>query len=133
MVPKSSKARKQRKFLYNAPLHVRRKLLSAHLSKELQEKYKRRSFPVRVGDEVEVMRGEFKKRTGKVAKVDLKKYKVYIEGLTRKKVEGREKMVPIHPSNLRIINLNLEDKKRVEALERKLKIGESYGEKAQSS
>jgi len=132
-VPKSSKARKQRKFLYNAPLHVRRKLLSAHLSKELQEKYKRRSFPVRVGDEVEVMRGEFKKRTGKVAKVDLKKYKVYIEGLTRKKVEGREKMVPIHPSNLRIINLNLEDKKRVEALERKLKIGESYGEKAQSS
>jgi large subunit ribosomal protein L24 len=133
MVPKSSKARKQRKFLYNAPIHVRRKLLSAHLSKELQEKYKRRSFPVRVGDEVEVMRGEFKKRTGKVAKVDLKKYKVYIEGLTRKKVEGREKMVPIHPSNLRIINLNLEDKKRVEALERKLKIGESYGEKAQSS
>jgi large subunit ribosomal protein L24 len=133
MVPKSSKARKQRKFLYNAPLHLRRKLLSAHLSKELQEKYKRRSFPVRVGDEVEVMRGEFKKRTGKVAKVDLKKYKVYIEGLTRKKVEGREKMVPIHPSNLRIINLNLEDKKRVEALERKLKIGESYGEKAQSS
>jgi large subunit ribosomal protein L24 len=133
MVPKSSKARKQRKFLYNAPLHVRRKLLSAHLSKELQEKYKRRSFPVKVGDEVEVMRGEFKKRTGKVAKVDLKKYKVYIEGLTRKKVEGREKMVPIHPSNLRIINLNLEDKKRVEALERKLKIGESYGEKAKSS
>jgi large subunit ribosomal protein L24 len=133
MLPKSSKARKQRKFLYNAPLHVRRKLLSAHLSKELQEKYKRRSFPVRVGDEVEVMRGEFKKRTGKVVKVDLKKYKVYIEGLTRKKVEGREKMVPIHPSNLRIINLNLEDKKRVEALERKLKIGESYGEKAQSS
>ncbi|MEM5853057.1 MAG: 50S ribosomal protein L24 [Candidatus Aenigmatarchaeota archaeon] len=119
--PRSKKARKQRKFLFSAPLHVRRKMISAHLSKELREKYKRRSFPLRKGDEVEIMKGEFKGKRGKVSRVDLKKYKVYIEGITRKKTTGAEVQVPIHPSNLKIINLNLDDKKRVEALERKIR------------
>jgi|YelNatPaOPRAMG01_1025707.scaffolds.fasta_scaffold01691_21 large subunit ribosomal protein L24 len=122
--PKSSKARKQRKFLFNAPLHLRRKMISAHLSKELREKYKRRSLPLRKGDEVEIMRGEFKGKKGKISRVDLKNYKVYIEGITRKKTTGAEVLVPIHPSNLRIISLNLDDKKRVEAIEKKIKKGE---------
>jgi len=117
--PKSKKARKQRKFLYTAPLHIRRKMMSAHLSKELREKYKRRSLPVRKGDEVEIMRGEFKKKRGKVLRVDLKKYKVYVEGITRKRTDGTERLVPIHPSNLMIVNLNLQDKRRVKILERK--------------
>jgi large subunit ribosomal protein L24 len=122
--PKSSKARKQRKFLFTAPLHLRRKFLAAHLSKELREKYKRRSLPVRKGDEVEIMRGEFKGKKGKISRVDLKNYKVYIEGITRRKTTGAEAQVPIYPSNLRIISLNLDDKKRVEAIERKIKKGE---------
>jgi len=121
--PKSKKPRKQRKFLYNAPLHLRRKMISAHLSKELREKYKTRSMPLRKGDEVEVMRGEFKKRKGKVLRIDTKKYKVYVEGITRKKTDGTERLVPFHPSNLKIINLNLEDKRRVKILERKGKHG----------
>jgi large subunit ribosomal protein L24 len=122
--PKSKKPRKQRKFLFKAPLHLRRKILAAHLSKELREKYKRRSLPVRIGDEVEIMRGEFKKKRGKIAKVDLKKYRVYIEGITRKTSTGTERLVPIHPSNLRIVNLNLTDKRRIKILERKgVKIG----------
>ncbi|MEM5882912.1 MAG: 50S ribosomal protein L24 [Candidatus Aenigmatarchaeota archaeon] len=119
--PKSKKPRKQRKFLYEAPLHLRRKMISAHLSKELREKYKTRSLTLRKGDEVEVMRGEFKKRKGKVSKIDTKNYKVYIEGITRKRTDGTERQVPIHPSNLRIINLNLEDKRRVKILERRMK------------
>jgi len=117
--PKSKKPKKQRKFLHTAPLHLRRKLMAAHLSKELKEKYKTRSLSVRRGDEVEVMRGGFKKRKGKISRVDLKKYKVYIEGITRKRTDGTERQVPIHPSNLRIINLNLEDKRRAKILERK--------------
>ncbi len=121
--PKSKKPRKQRKFLYNAPLHLRRKMISAHLSKELREKYKTRSMPLRKGDEVEVMRGEFKKRKGKVLRIDTKKYKVYVEGITRKKTDGTERLVPFHPSNLKIINLNLEDKRRVKILERRGKHG----------
>ncbi|MEM5802133.1 MAG: 50S ribosomal protein L24 [Candidatus Aenigmatarchaeota archaeon] len=113
---KSKKPRKQRKFLYEAPLHLRRKIMSVHLSKELRQLYRRRAFPIRKGDEVMVMKGEFKKRTGKVSRVDYKNYKVYIEGITRKKTTGIEAQVPIHPSNLQIINLNLEDEMRRKAL-----------------
>ncbi len=123
--PKSKKPRKQRKFLYQAPLHLRRKMLAAHLSKELREKYKTRSLPVRKGDEVEVMRGEYKGSKGKIIRVDTKKYKVYVEGITRKRTDGTERLVPIHPSNLKIINLNLEDKRRVKILERR-----GYGKEA---
>jgi large subunit ribosomal protein L24 len=117
----SKKPGKQRKYVYHAPIHVRHKFLSAHLSKELREKYKKRAFPVRKGDEVQIMRGKFKKKTGKISRVDLNKIKIYIDGITRKKVEGTEIQVPIHPSNLKIINLNLEDKKRINALTRTVK------------
>jgi len=116
--PKSKKPKKQRKFLYEADLHLRHKLLSAHLSQDLRKKYGRRSFPIRKGDEVEVMRGEFKKHKGRVTKVDLKKYKIYVSGIIQKKVDGTEVQRPIHPSNLRIIKLNLEDDERIKALKR---------------
>src|SRR3989344_6618574 len=118
---KSSLPRKQRKFLYNAPLHVRRKMISGHMSKELKQKYHLRSFPLRKGDEVEIMRGEHTKKKGKITRVDTKKYKEYVEGVTIKKTEGTERQIAIHASNLRILNLNLEDKKRIKSFERKHK------------
>lgn len=117
---KSKKPGKQRKFLFTAPLHIRRKILSGHLSKELRTKYKRRSFPLRKGDEVEVMKGEHRKKRGKISKVNLKKYKVYVEGVTIKRTDGTERQIALHPSNLKIINLILEDKLRVKALERNI-------------
>ena len=76
---------------------------------------------MRKGDEVEVMRGKFKGKKGKIMKVDLKKYKVYIEGITIRRTDGTERLAPIHPSNLKLINLNLEDKRRVKILERRAK------------
>ncbi len=117
--PKSSKPRKQRKFLYTAPIHLRRKVLASHLSKELREKFKRRALPLRKGDEIQVMRGKFKGKTGKVARVNYKKYRVYIEGVTRKRTVGTEAQVSLHPSKLKIINLNLDDKRRQKILGRK--------------
>lgn len=117
--PKSSKPRKQRKFLYTAPLHIKRNILASHLSKELREKYKRRSLPLRKNDEVQVMRGMFRGKTGKVAKVNYKKYRIYIEGITRKRTVGTEAQVPFHPSKVKIINLYLNDKMRQKMLERK--------------
>lgn len=114
--PKSKKPRKQRKFLIKAFLHLRRKLISAHLSKELREKFKKRSLPLRVGDEVEVMRGSFKGTRGKVIRIDTKKYKVYIDSVKKRRTVGTEYHVPIHPSNLKIINLDLSDKYRREKL-----------------
>lgn len=118
MHPKSAKPRKQRKFIRTAPLHIRRKLMAAHLSDELRKQYGRRSVPVRKGDDVVVMRGKFKKRSGKIARVDTNKYKVYIEGVMVRRTDGTERQAPIHPSKLKITELNLQDKKRAEALKR---------------
>jgi large subunit ribosomal protein L24 len=113
---KSSKQpRKQRKFRHNAPLHVRQKLVSATLDKSLRKEFKTRSLPVRKNDEVQVMRGEFKKMKGKVSRVDLKKMKVYVEGIKRKKSSGQEVLIPIDPSNVKIVKLYTDDKKRLKS------------------
>jgi len=117
----STQPKKQRKYIYNAPLHIKRSFLSANLSKELREKYNKRSFPLRKEDEVEIMRGEFKKKKGKINKISVKKIKVYINGITRKKVDGSDISIPIHPSNLKILELNLTDKKRLNALNKSVK------------
>ena len=113
----SVKPSRQRKALYQAPLHVRRKLLSANLSPELRSKYFIRSLPVRKGDTVRVIRGAYKGVEGKVRRVDLKKLRVYIEGVTVEKADGTTVHVPIHPSNLMITKLDLSDKWRAKRLE----------------
>ncbi|RLJ08934.1 MAG: 50S ribosomal protein L24 [Candidatus Aenigmatarchaeota archaeon] len=115
---RSKQPRKQRKYRYNAPLHIRRKFVSAHLSPELRERFGKRSFPLRKGDEVKVMRGEFRGFKGVVEKVNLRDLKIYIEDLKVKKADGSEVLKPLRSSNLMIVKLNLDDKKRLEALER---------------
>ena len=69
----SKKPGKKRKLLYQAPLHKRKKFLSARLSKELTKQLKRRSLSLRKGDEVKIVRGQFKKTTGKISKIDSNK------------------------------------------------------------
>ena len=93
-------------------------MISSHLSKELRQQYKRRSLPLRKGDEVKVMRGEFKGVVGKVVKIDTKKYKVYVDTVKKKRSIGTEYLVPLSPSNLMIVKLNLDDKYRMKMLER---------------
>ncbi len=115
----SKQPRKQRKYLANAPLHIRHKLLSSNLSKELRKKYGKRNFPVTKGDSIRIMRGEFSGKTGKIEKVDGKKSRVVIAGIYRTKKEGTKISVYFHPSNLQIKELNLDDKKRAEAINRK--------------
>ena len=115
----SKQIRKQRKYRANAPLHKISKMLSSHLTKELRKKYGKRSFPIRKGDEVKVLRGEFKKKTGKVSEVNVKKQIVAIEGIQRKKKDGTKVNVLFHPSSLLIQSFALEDKKRINALNRK--------------
>lgn len=108
----SSQARKQIKYLANAPLHIRHKLVSSNLSKELRAKLKKRSLPIRKGDNVKVLRGKFKKKTGKVSNVNLKKLRVTIEGLQRQKKDGTKVNVFFNPSKLQILEL-AEDKLRL--------------------
>ncbi|MDH5815593.1 MAG: 50S ribosomal protein L24 [Candidatus Nezhaarchaeota archaeon] len=117
---KTKQPRKQRRLLYQAPNHVRHKMMSAHLSEELRKQYPFRSLPLRTGDVVTVMRGDHKGHTGKVIRLDHKKFRIYIEGLVRKKVDGSEVPIPIHPSKVEIIRLNLDDKWRKKIIERKM-------------
>jgi len=114
----SKQPRKQRKYRAEAPKHIKRKLISAHLSKELRQKYKRRAFAVRKGDTVKVMVGAFTDKTGKISGVDLMKMKVTIEGLQITKRDGSKANVPFNASNLMITELALDDKKRLESINR---------------
>ncbi len=86
--------RKQRKELYNAPLHKRRKWLSSHLEEKLLLKYDKRSISVIKGDTVKVMRGNFKGHENKVARVDVRKRYLDIEGLTMSKADGNNPLMP---------------------------------------
>lgn len=125
----SKQPRKQRKYRANAPLHILRKMMSANLNKDLRKRYRRRSFVLRKGDNIKIMIGKFKKKTGKVGVVDLKKLRVSIEGIQRTKKDGTKINVWFAPSNLQIKELNLEDKKRRIAIERVKPINEINGEK----
>lgn len=115
----SKQPRKQRKFRFNAPLHLRHKLMAVTLSEELRERYQTRSLPVKKGDTVLVMRGDFKEQEGKVEKVDYKHYRLFIEGVSVQKPDGNQTYHPVHPSNVQLVELELEDEERNEAIERK--------------
>jgi large subunit ribosomal protein L24 len=54
-----------------------------------------------------------------VDKVDLKNYKVIVEGVSIQKPDGNQYYQPIHPSNLVIVELDLDDDERNEIMERK--------------
>ncbi len=117
---KSSKApAKQRKYRYNAPLHISRKFLASHLSPELRKKHSKRSFTLAKGDKVKVLRGQFKGRENKIERVNHKDIKVYVTGIERAKKDGSKSMYPLNPTNLMITELDLSDKKRKASLERK--------------
>ena len=108
----SKKPRKQRKYTYNAPLHLKRKLVKAKVSKEIEEKYNVKTLIVRKNDKVKILRGEYKGKEGKVIGFSKKDYrKVLIEGIELTKKAGEKKHIPIHHSNLLIISAE-EDPKR---------------------
>lgn len=117
---KSIKPRKQRKRLYNAPLHKKRKWVAAHLAENLLLKYDHRSASVVKGDTVKVMRGSFKGHEDKVAQINIRKQIVEIEGITTVKADGTKIAKPMHASNLLITKLNLTDKWRRKKLEKGL-------------
>jgi large subunit ribosomal protein L24 len=114
---KSSKPSKQRKRLTQAPKHRRGKLFSAPLSFDLAVKQDRKSVPLRKGDKVKVMRGDYKEMEGKIHSVNRKEYKITVEGVTKEKADGSTYFVPIHPSNVMITKLDTGDKWRSQRLQ----------------
>lgn len=104
---------------FNAPHHVRRKFLSASLSPSLKSEYGTRTMTVRTEDTVSVTKGDHKMSEGKVLRVDSKRCKIYIEGITRTRMDGSTLQIPIRPENVMITKLNLDDNKRRAKLDRR--------------
>ena len=114
----SKRPGKQRKYRANAPLHIKRKFLSVHLTKELRAKYSRRAVPIRSGDKVKVLVGSHRGHAGKIDRISIKAGKVYVTGIEVMRKDGSKVMPPINPSNLMITELNLGDKRREAMLAR---------------
>lgn len=108
----SKQPRKQRKYSYNAPLHLKAKSLNVHLSKELSQKHKVKRIRVRSGDKVKVLVGKYKGKEGKVDVVNTKESRLSITGIEISKKDGSKVKVLIHASNVMIIDISTDDKKR---------------------
>ncbi|MBT3408122.1 50S ribosomal protein L24 [Candidatus Woesearchaeota archaeon] len=109
----SSKPRKQRKYRFNAPIQIKRKLLASPLSKELKELHKKNAVPIRIGDKVKIINGNFKGKEGEVEKIYIKKMKIGISKIEVEKKDGSKSKIPVDPSNCVIVSLK-KDKKRLE-------------------
>jgi len=93
-------------------------MMSAPLSKELRKEMGTRNVPVRKGDTVKVISGQFKDKSGKVTGVSLAKLKIQVAGMIIKRGDSTESNYPISPSNVMITKLNLSDKKRQEKFDK---------------
>jgi large subunit ribosomal protein L24 len=116
---KTKKPSKSRKRRFTAPKHLKRKYLSAPLSPSLKAEYGTRSMPLITGDNITVVKGDRKLSEGRIIRVNLEKSVIYIEGLTRNRMDGSTFQIPLKPNNVMITNLNLEDDWRKGIIERK--------------
>ena len=117
---RSVQPRKQRKYIYSSPLHLKQKQVHMHLSPELRKKYGFRNIQAKKGDKVKILKGQFKKKEGKIDKVSLKLGRITVTGIETIKKDGTKLSFPLVPSNLMIIELDLNDRKRKQKLELKL-------------
>ncbi|MGB9023899.1 MAG: 50S ribosomal protein L24 [Candidatus Bathyarchaeia archaeon] len=115
----STRPGKQRLVRYTAHSWMKHKFLAAPLSTELRTTYGRRSIPVRAGDSVRIVRGDFSGVEGKVSDVDTARQRLFVEGVTREKVAGTSEKVSVHCTKVMITKLNLDDKWRAESLKEK--------------
>jgi len=113
---KTSGPSKQRRAIYQARGQQRRKLLAAPLSDELRTSQGRRSYPVRKGDTVKIVRGDFAGVEGKVNDVDTNGRRLFVEGVTREMTSGTSTNVSVHCSKVIITKLNLDDKWRADSI-----------------
>jgi len=103
----SSQRRKCRKAHFGATSHLRYKLLSANLSRDLRGKYSVKSLPVRRDDEVLVVRGDYKDSKGRVNAVYRKRWCIYVDKVAETKSNGASVKIPLDPSNVVLTKLKL--------------------------
>ena len=103
--------------------------MAAPLSPELIASKGAKSLPVRKGDTIQIVRGDRKGFEGKISRLDLKRYRIFIEGLTREKVDGTNIFISVHPSKVVLKKLNLDDRWRKAIIERKKPLDQLEKEK----
>ena len=127
----ASKRRAQRKKQLSAPSSIKRRLMSCHLAKSLREEHKLRALPIKRGDEVKILKGKFKGKSGKVVQVYRRRNVIYVDKIQREKQNGQTVFCPIRPSYCVIEKLLL-NKDRKKTIERraanKIKAGEKHKE-----
>ena len=124
----SRKPGKQRKALFNYQNHQRSKLLSTRVADFLREEYGIKSLPLRVGDNVRIIRGEYKDFEGEVTEI-LKNQRAKVKEAVFEKTDGTQFHPAIHVSNLIITKFKDEKKMdpwRASMIERKALFG--FGE-----
>jgi large subunit ribosomal protein L26e len=125
----SSSRRKARKAHFAAPSSIRRKIMSAPLSKELRSKHnvisnlptyrfpliyficakiQTRSLPIRKDDEVRIVRGTYKGREGKVTQVYRKKWVIHVDRVQRDKSNGATAPIGVNPSKVVIVTIKMD-------------------------
>ena len=125
MKVKSKKPKKQRKALYNYKNHQKSKLLSTRVADFLRDEYGIKRLPLRVGDQVKVILGEFSDFEGEVLEIT-KGLRCKIKECTFEKADGTQFYPAIHISKL-VITKIAEEKKldpwRAKMIERKALYG----------
>jgi len=99
--------------------HLAYRASSIHLSRELREKYGFRSLPVRTGDRVMIIRGDYKGVEGDVSRVDRARGRVYVSGVYRENARGEQRLVPIPLNSVILVKIDDKDKWRQRLMERK--------------
>ena len=107
--------RLQRKRIFTAHVTARRKQMVLPLSEELRKQRNISRVPVRKGDTVVVVKGDSDIRglEGKVSKVDTRRRKVLVDGITIAKADGKQAARPLSYSNLMIIALAVDQKRNI--------------------
>ena len=124
----SSSRRVQRKRQLGASSSLKRKLMSCHLNKSLRDQYKLRSLPIKRGDEVKILKGKAKGKSGKVVQVYRKKNIIYVDKVNREKQNGQTVFLPIKPAYC-VIEKLLINKDRTKTIEKRAAIKVKNAEK----
>ncbi len=90
--------------------------MTAPLSEDLRASQGRRSYPVRKGDTVKIVRGDFAGVEGKITDIDTSRQRLYVEGVTRETTSGTSANVSVHTSKVLLTKLNLDDKWRAQSI-----------------
>ena len=86
--------------------------MSCHLSKELRDKHRVRSLPIKRGDEVKILKGKAKGKSGKVVQVYRKRSVIYVDKVNREKQNGQSVFLPLRPSYCLIEKLLLNNDRK---------------------